>query len=443
MADHSKFGPAISVEDGAPSSKFGAAVPSFPQGNQPATLPDVNNEDLKRWGTSALKLAPLAGATAATAFAPELSLPAMAGIAALGGAGGEGVRQATLAATGGEDAPRSFGQAAGRSLESGVEQGVGDLGGRLIARPLSWALGKISPTRLYGGALHPTTTLEPAARDALIQTGLSERIPVSQDGLAKLRITKEGINKQIGGEIAGKSGKPGMDINPLDVTKPVNQTLRTFGTQVNPDSDIGAIKGAKREFLDKHSAPLIGPLQPQVTQSGGTRITNYSPARPMVKQPISLLDAQAEKQGTYRMLEGKYDELGSAATEAQKSLARGLKDQIAARVPSVAPLNAREGKLIDLQGPMERSINAEAHRPTASMFHLPVVNHPEIKSNLAIGMNRIASSPLGRVGPVLDPAHSVPFAGRAMANGLGTDFGQPRDEFGRLIEPRPRPIHLP
>ncbi len=383
---------------------------------RPASLPDVSNEDLKRFGYNALKMAPVAGATAATAFAPELSIPAMAGIAALGGMGGEGVRQGVLAATGGEEAPQSFGQAAGRSLQSGAEQGVGDLGGRLIAKPLSWALGKLSPTRLYGSALHPTATLDPVDRNALIQTGLRERMPVSQEGLDKLKITKDGINKQIEGLISNAPAS--LEINPLDVTKPVNQTMRTFGNQVNPSSDLGTIKGVKGEFLAKHSSPFVGPLQPQITQSGGTKITNFSPPRPMVKDPISLPAAQAEKQGTYKMLEGKYDELGSAATEGQKALARGLKDQIAAKLPAVSPLNAREGKLIDLQGPLSRSLNVEANQPV-SLTHLPLVNAPALKSNAAIGMNRIANSPFGQAaGKVVDPKRLLPFGSRFAARSL-------------------------
>jgi hypothetical protein len=61
---------------------------------------------------------------------------------------------------------------------------------------------------------------------------------------------------------------------------------------------------------------------------------------------MSVQDAQRLKQGTYKVLEKKYGQLGSAETEAQKSLARGLKDAIAEAVPEVAPLNAKQSELI-------------------------------------------------------------------------------------------------
>jgi hypothetical protein len=61
---------------------------------------------------------------------------------------------------------------------------------------------------------------------------------------------------------------------------------------------------------------------------------------------MSVQDAQRLKQGTYKVLEKKYGQLGSAETEAQKALARGLKEQIAQAVPEVAPLNAKQSELI-------------------------------------------------------------------------------------------------
>lgn len=61
---------------------------------------------------------------------------------------------------------------------------------------------------------------------------------------------------------------------------------------------------------------------------------------------MSVQDAQRLKQGTYKVLEKKYGQLGSAETEAQKALARGLKEQIAEAVPEVGPLNAKQSELI-------------------------------------------------------------------------------------------------
>ena len=62
------------------------------------------------------------------------------------------------------------------------------------------------------------------------------------------------------------------------------------------------------------------------------------------------------------MLAGKYGEQGSAATEAQKTLARGLKEGIAEAVPGVAGLNAKESALINALQLAERRAAVEGNK---------------------------------------------------------------------------------
>jgi len=68
--------------------------------------------------------------------------------------------------------------------------------------------------------------------------------------------------------------------------------------------------------------------------------------------PVEI--AQELKKGTYRVLKGKYGEMGSAATEAEKGLARGLKEGIADAVPGISGLNAKESALIKTLDVAER-----------------------------------------------------------------------------------------
>jgi hypothetical protein len=72
--------------------------------------------------------------------------------------------------------------------------------------------------------------------------------------------------------------------------------------------------------------------------------------------------AQKLKQGTYKVLSGKYGEAGSASTEAQKALARGLKEEIASEVPAIAGLNAEESKLITTLKVAERRALMEMNK---------------------------------------------------------------------------------
>jgi len=360
--------------------------PSFPQGHGADTLPDMTNEDMANFGRGALKLLPVAGATVATLAAPELSIPAMAGIAALGGAGGQAARQGILAATGSPGAPESFGDAALKTGESGLEQGLGELGGRLIAKPAKWLLDRISPTRLYGSSLRPSPSISPADRTGLIRTGLNEGIRVSDAGLNKLQSAKESLNSQIENAI-NRGSASGATLDPNSVAD-LSHVRSRFQSQVNPDADVSAIDLARAQFLRNNP------------------------------NPIPLSDAQSMKKGTYRVLSGKYGELGSADTEAQKGLARNLRTGIATHLPEVGPLNAREGSLIDLEDPLSRSINREGNRQLIGL-RAPMVDNPAVKSGVAIGMNRIANSPVGRIlGPVAQPNVSLPLAARTAANGM-------------------------
>lgn len=80
--------------------------------------------------------------------------------------------------------------------------------------------------------------------------------------------------------------------------------------------------------------------------------------------------AQKLKQGTYKSLAGKYGEVGSASTEAQKALARGLKDQIAEAVPGIGQLNAQEAALLKTLDVAERRALMEMNKNPAGLSML-------------------------------------------------------------------------
>ena len=73
---------------------------------------------------------------------------------------------------------------------------------------------------------------------------------------------------------------------------------------------------------------------------------------------LPVQKAQQIKQGTYKILNDKYDKQGvdSATDATEKAIARGLKDQIAAAVPDVAPLNAAESELINAKNVAMRQV---------------------------------------------------------------------------------------
>lgn len=193
---------------------------------------------------------------------------------------------------------------------------------RLASRTL--LLGR-SPQEAYQSALKPSTTLSQTERAAVVNTGLQEKIPVSKAGLEKIGGLIDELNDQISGTIASDPTRP---VNKFSVTSRLGGTSKRFATQVNPESDLNAVSESGNEFLRNQPGEI--------------------PAQ----------TAQALKQGTYRALGDKaYGELKGASIEAQKALARGLKDELARQFPELSGLNAREGGLLDLQDALERAVN--------------------------------------------------------------------------------------
>jgi hypothetical protein len=244
-----------------------------------------------------------------------------------------------------------------------------------------------APERMYTSALKPSTRLGMEDRHALVNTGLREGIPVSETGSEKLGAKMDTINAEIKNRISD-AALHGDTIDPRAVASRVDQLRPTFANQVNPMSDLDALRASKDEFLN---GPGAGPI------------------------PVDL--AQDIKQGTYRQVKKSYGQLSNAQTEAQKALARGIKEEIAAKYPEVAGLNATDSGLIRLDGAIDKAVariqnhqifgigtplaGAGAKAMTGSSGVAMVagaargmLDNPMIKSQLAIVLRRAANRPL-------------------------------------------------
>jgi hypothetical protein len=167
---------------------------------------------------------------------------------------------------------------------------------------------------LMGSALKGTAKMHQRGDvDVAVQTLLDYGINPTKKGVEKIKSLIGELNDQVSNAISSSSAT----VDPKKVVNALAETRQKFGNQVAPTSDLKAIGGVEDDFLANAGAGDI---------------------------PVQL--AQKLKQGTYSNLRGKYGQMGSAETEAQKGLARGLKDEISSAVPAVAPLNAEESRLI-------------------------------------------------------------------------------------------------
>jgi len=179
---------------------------------------------------------------------------------------------------------------------------------------------------MYASALKPSTAATAPAPAGLVQTGLSHGIPVSAAGAEKLAGLIDDLNGKIKDTIQAGADQ-GKTIDPNAVVSRLDKTRSQFSRQVNPDADLAAIDAAKKEFL---AGPGAGPIPADV--------------------------AQDVKTGTYQQIRKSYGKLSSAQVEAQKALARGIKEELATTFPELASLNAQDSKLLQLQPALEKAV---------------------------------------------------------------------------------------
>jgi len=233
--------------------------------------------------------------------------------------------------------------------------------------------------RLYQSALKPSTVLEPAERAAILKTGLEKGIPVSEEGAAKISSSLADLQNQVKSTIATNPNAP---ISTLGVLSRLSPVAKRAAQQVNPMSDLGAISDVGQEFINTRPSQI----------------------------PATM--AQDIKTGTYQSLGDKsFGELKGATVEAQKALARGLKEELENQFPELKNLNAQQKQLFDLAVPINRAIgrinNKEllgigtpiaggaAESLTGSMnagraaaVLKAIFDNPAVKSRIAIGLNR-------------------------------------------------------
>lgn len=219
------------------------------------------------------------------------------------------------------DPARAIGMAGG--LAASV---VGPKVARMAEGAIAPAL-KTGARNLYLSAMKASTLLDQPARAKLFQTAQLEGIPVSEGGLELAGKKIDALQQQVQNTIQNAPAGT-QPISKFDITRRLNDTYNTFSKQATPRTDLNTISNTGNEFLED---------QPN---------------------QLSLPEAQAKKIGTYNILrrKGAYGEQSAAGDEAQKALARGLKEELQKRLPELQSLNANEGSLLQLEGALQKAV---------------------------------------------------------------------------------------
>lgn len=186
----------------------------------------------------------------------------------------------------------------------------------------------------------------PKEIDDALSTMLKENIYPTPGGMEKAGKIVGDLNKQVDAAVAQSPAT----VKVSDVTARLDDPMKRFGMQVNPQADTAAIEEVWSKFL----------TNPHI--AGKTEI------------PVQL--AHEMKKGTYRALGSKYGEEGAAAVEAQKALARGEREEVGAAVPNILEALKREAGLMNVRDvAMQRSMTQGNNNPfglaALRMDHLP------------------------------------------------------------------------
>lgn len=300
---------------------------------------------------------------------------------------------------------------------------------------------------LYQSALKPGVADAPTLEDASAQvhTGLQNQIPVTPAGVSRLRGLVSDYAQKVNDAVQ-QADQAGETVDPNLVARRVQGVRDRFQSQVAPSKDLKAIDATKNEFLQNQGARPFQPGQPGqpaqvgIGPNGQPVMTPATPGTPAVNarpaQPMPVGQAQAMKTGTYQQIKAKFGEMSSAQVEAEKALALGLKEELENRIPELKGLNEQEGKLLDLQGSLERAVRRSGNHDivglgdatataaggvaggvpgaAAAGFLKKILDMPGVKSKIAIALNKAT----GKSGPAI---------------GLATALGRVGDAFDGIV----------
>lgn len=362
-------------------------------------------EDLKKlvqW------LPTVGGAAGGLLGAPGGPVTAATG-AMLGGAAGEGLKQGLNRLTGeklsGTESAKRIG------LQGAIQGGTELVGGTVVAPLMKHGAGVLMQSAIKPGAKDTAKALLRGVEKTelpIVKTLLKEGLNVTPGGIAKLDRIINATNDEIADAINTLPGR----VNPQSVATRTQAVAEDVAKQVDPGADVSAVEGVTRRFLGQEGTTKAGQIGTEMKPTGvldatGRMVEREMPVMGRVSRDLSLPEAQAMKQGTYKQLRSKaYGELKAPEVEAQKALARGLKEEIESEAKkygvNLAPMNAREGAAIVTKEAIAKRLAAAGNRDPISLAWLAsnpttgllfvMERSPAVKSMLARGLYRPAAT---------------------------------------------------
>ena len=272
-------------------------------------------------------------------------VPGAGGGATLGGGAGEALRQLVNRARG-ETAPGTPLEAAGAIGSQGAIQGASEALGTGVTKAAA-----SGAQAVYRGFLKPSISARMAPKaNQIVQTALDEALPITRGGAETGQRVINELRTEVDGILAQSQGR--VDLHAIA------ERVRAFAKRkyFKPGADQSDYKAALdvADRLDRH--PSLG-IPPGVT-----------PTR--VKVPAAAANE------TKRALDTSVGDTGfgvkTGATRTTEKVARhATREALEGIEPRIAPLNARESRLIDATRAIKQAVEREANRN--AMFGVPSI----------------------------------------------------------------------
>jgi hypothetical protein len=253
------------------------------------------------------------------------------GLAALGGAAGEGYRQTLSALTGGQ-VPDFQDRALGMAGQAAA-QGASEALGRGVTKGATSA-GKA----LYRGYLKPSLSAKGLPKaDRIVETGIAEGLPITKAGVTKANDAIAQLNTEVDALLASSPER--VDL------KAVATKVRAWAKDkyFKPGADLSDYKAALAvaDKIDTHPAIALPP------GLAATRIK------------VPLKDANEVKKALQASANESYGVITTAEKTANKQAGYQMRKAIEAKAKAIAPLNARESRLIDASKAIAQAVGRE------------------------------------------------------------------------------------
>ena len=286
------------------------------------------------------------------AVRPTLEYGGMAAGAALGVPEGPAgvVAGAGLGYAAGRQGANLYDQATGKGQPKPVLEGIAgagkdfvegtemEMGGQVLGKYVQ-KIGQYFASkapRLYESALKIPPSVPKEIRDKAVQTGLQGKYKPTEKDLNGLLKDIEQTNNAIAEGIA-QAGKKGETVSTDEVLKRVEQLKEFYQNAPNPAPYLKELDDIKAGILEYRG------------------------------KKIPIEKAQKIKQTVYALNKKHYGEMKGLEIEANKAIARGIKEEIVKQHPEIGDLNEHDSALINLEEVLERAVNRSRNYDVVKM----------------------------------------------------------------------------